>query len=99
MILLIFNDIIILFFYTQFSFGQIAFNKFSVTPSFGLGLYLPSQQTINEGSQKMPYNWKIYQFGKYFTADGTPQYLIKSTNKLSVDLGYDISEKLSLHIG
>lgn len=91
--------VIILFFYTQFSFGQIAFNKFSVTPSFGLGLYLPSQQTINEGSQKMPYNWKIYQFGKYFTADGTPQYLIKSTNKLSVDLGYDISEKLSLHIG
>ncbi|MGR3811641.1 OmpA family protein [Jiulongibacter sp. NS-SX5] len=76
--------------------SQLTTSRFSLSPHFGLGMRSPGIQTVQNGSERMAYLWKFYNFGRAIGANGQSVFSFNTTNKISLDLEYQLLDRFEL---
>ncbi len=89
--------IILLLLITQFTFAQGS--RLKLTPYFGLGLKLPDPQQLVSGPYQVTQQFQWYQVGTLFDINGQETNYYSTTNRLGVNLGFDLTDNLEVHVG
>jgi outer membrane protein OmpA-like peptidoglycan-associated protein len=74
-------------------------SRLKLSPYFGLGIKLPESQDVISGPYQMTQLYTYKNIGNYVDSQGKEVVSYTTTNRIGLNLGYDVTDNIELHVG